>query len=182
MNQEVIMAGFGGQGIMVMGKLLAMAGMLDNREVTWFPSYGAEMRGGTANCTVIIADQAIGSPIVARPWACIAMNQPSMERFAPRVKPGGFLLANSSLITCNSLREDIEVLAIPITDQADRLGSIKVANIIALSAFCTRTGIVSPDSLERVMEESFAGKGDSALMEINRAAIRAGREMALCIP
>ncbi|MGA1796342.1 MAG: 2-oxoacid:acceptor oxidoreductase family protein [bacterium] len=181
MNREVIMAGFGGQGIMLMGKLLAMAGMLDNREVTWFPSYGAEMRGGTANCTVIIADQAIGSPIVAHPWACIVMNQPSMERFGPRVKPGGFLLVNSSLINPDSPREDIDVLAIPITDEADRLGSIKVANIIALSAFCTKSGVVSRESLERAMEESFAGKGDSALMEMNRTAIRAGRKMALCL-
>lgn len=181
MNREVIMAGFGGQGIMLMGKLLAMAGMLDHRNVTWFPSYGAEMRGGTANCTVIIADQAIGSPIVARPWACIVMNQPSMERFATRVKPGGFLLANSSLISCDSPREDIEVLAIPITDEADRLGSIKVANIIALAAFCARTGIVSRESLEQAMEESFAGKGDSTLMDINRTAIRAGRELAMAL-
>jgi len=178
MNREVIMAGFGGQGIMLMGKLLAMAGMLDNREVTWFPSYGAEMRGGTANCTVIIADQAIGSPIVVRPWACIVMNQPSMERFAPQVKPGGFLLANSSLINGDPQREDIEVLALPITEEADRLGSIKVANIIALAAFCARTGIVSRESLEQAMEESFAGKSDTALMDINCKAVRAGRDMA----
>jgi 2-oxoglutarate ferredoxin oxidoreductase subunit gamma len=182
MNREVIMAGFGGQGIMLMGKLLAMAGMLDNKEVTWFPSYGAEMRGGTANCTVIISDQAIGSPIVAHPWACIVMNQPSMERFAPQVKSGGFLLMNSSLISVEPQREDIEVLALPITDEADRLGSIKVANIIAIAAFCARTGIVTRESLERAMQESFTGKGAAELMDINNTAICAGRDMARARP
>ena len=177
MIKEVIMAGFGGQGIMLMGKILAMSAMFDNRHVTWFPSYGAEMRGGTANCTVIISDQTIGSPIVSRPWACIVMNQPSMERFAPRVKPNGLLLVNSSLINGLPRRDDLEVLALPVTDMADNLGTVKVANIIALSAFCAKTDIVSWKNLERAMEESVSSKKNREIMEINRKAILIGREV-----
>lgn len=177
MIKEVIMAGFGGQGIMLMGKLMATAAMLDNKEVTWFPSYGAEMRGGTANCTVIISDQAIGSPIIAKPWASIAMNHPSMERFAPRVKPNGLLLINSSLVNGIPKRDDIEILAFPITDIADKIGAVKVANIIALSAFCAKTEIVSLQKLERAMEESFSSKKNKGIIEINRKALLIGSEM-----
>ncbi len=177
MIKEIIMAGFGGQGIMLMGKLLATAAMLDNKKVTWFPSYGAEMRGGTANCTVIISDQAIGSPIVARPWASIVMNHPSMEKFAPRVKPNGLLLINSSLVNGIPKRDDIEILALPITDMADKLGLVKVANIIALSAFCSKTGIVSRESLERALEESLSSQKNKGIIEINRKALLIGSEM-----
>jgi 2-oxoglutarate ferredoxin oxidoreductase subunit gamma len=171
------MAGFGGQGIMLMGKLMATAAMLDNKHVTWFPSYGAEMRGGTANCTVIISERTIGSPIVAKPWASIVMNHPSMKRFAPCVKPNGLLLINSSLVKCKSQRDDIEILALPITDMADNLGTVKVANIIALSAFCTKTEIVSRENLERAMEESFSSKKNEDIIEINRKAVLIGSEM-----
>lgn len=177
MIREVIMAGFGGQGIMLMGKLMATAAMLDNKHVTWFPSYGAEMRGGTANCTVIISDQTIGSPIVARPWASIVMNHPSMERFAPRVKTNGLLLINSSLVKDKPKRDDIEIISLPITDMADSLGSVKVANIIALSAFCTKTEIVSRENLQRAMEESFSTKKHNDIIEINRKAMLIGSEM-----
>ena len=177
-THEIIIAGFGGQGIMLMGKLLAMAGMMDEKNVTWFPSYGAEMRGGTANCTVIISDRAIGSPIVSRPWAAIVMNQPSMERFAPRVRPNGLLLINASLINdTSSHREDIEILSLPITDTADKLGSVKVANIIALSAFCAKTNTVSQGSLEKALEEILSSNKKKDLVEINRKAVLAGREM-----
>jgi 2-oxoglutarate ferredoxin oxidoreductase subunit gamma len=175
--REVIMAGFGGQGIMLMGKVLAMSTMLDNKHVTWFPSYGAEMRGGTANCTVIISDQTIGSPIVSRPWASIVMNQPSMERFAPRVKQNGLLLINSSLIKVKPQRDDLEVLALPVTDMADNLGTVKVANIIALAAFCAKTKVVSWENLEKAMEESVSSKKNRDILEINRKAILIGREM-----
>lgn len=175
MTREVIIAGSGGQGIMRIGKILAMAGMLDDKNVTWFPSYGAEMRGGTANCTVVVSDRAIGSPIVARPWAAIVMNQPSLERFAPLVKPEGFLLINSSLAETKIERNDLEILAIPVTDMADKLGTVKVANIIALSAFCAKTEIVSKDSLEKAMEESFSSK-DTTLIRINQKAACSGRE------
>jgi 2-oxoglutarate ferredoxin oxidoreductase subunit gamma len=179
MTKEVIMAGFGGQGIILMGKVLAVAGMLDNKEVTWFPSYGAEMRGGTANCTVIISDQPIGSPIVFSPWGAIVMNQPSMEKFGPHVKPGGFLLMNSSLITGRPDRDDLEILALPITDMADKLGTVKVANIIGLTAFCSKTEIVSGKSLEEAIERSLFLKSHKKLIEINRKAILAGREMVM---
>ena len=171
------MAGFGGQGIMFMGKLMATAAMLDNKYVTWFPSYGAEMRGGTANCTVIISDQTIGSPIVARPWASIVMNNPSVERFAPRVKTNGLLLINSSLVKDIPGRDDIEIIALPITDMADSLGTLKVANIIALSAFCSKTGIVTMENLQRAMEESFSSKKKKDIIEVNRKAMLMGSEM-----
>ena len=179
MIHDIIMAGFGGQGIMLMGKLLAMAGMLDNKQVTWFPSYGAEMRGGTANCTVVISDQAIGSPIVARPWASIVMNQPSMEKFAPRVKPHGVLMINESLITGRPSRDDLEILALPITEAADKLGHVKVANIVALAAFCAKTQVVSWGSLEKAMDKAFYSKNKQDLIEINHRAILAGREMVM---
>ncbi|MBN2372398.1 2-oxoacid:acceptor oxidoreductase family protein [bacterium] len=199
MIQDLIIAGFGGQGIMSIGKILALAGMLDDKNVTWFPSYGAEMRGGTANCTVIVSDRAIGSPIVARPWAAIVMNQPSLEKFAPLVKEGGVLLINSSLAgnkieTPMNLRftkenentqrgftderKDIETIRIPATEMADKLGSVKVANIIALAAFCAKTEIVSIGSLEKAMERSFSSK-DAALLRINRLAAYSGREHIL---
>jgi 2-oxoglutarate ferredoxin oxidoreductase subunit gamma len=175
------MAGFGGQGIMLMGKVLAMAAMMDNMQVTWFPSYGAEMRGGTANCTVIISDQTIGSPIAARPWASIVMNQPSLDKFAPRVKPKGLLLINTSLIKGDPGRDDLEILALPITDMADKLGTVKVANIIAIAAFCAKTNIVSWEHLEEAMEKSVSSKKNKDIIEINRKAILIGREM-LTVP
>jgi 2-oxoglutarate ferredoxin oxidoreductase subunit gamma len=181
MTYEVIIAGFGGQGILLMGKILALAGMFENRYVTWFPSYGAEMRGGTAHCTVIISDQPIGSPVVAHPEAAIIMNQPSMEKFVPLIKPNGVILINSSLVSTAMQRDDLEFISLPVTEMANTLGASKVANIIALSAFCAKTHLVSSESLERAMQESFSVK-DPTLLQINEKAIAAGRNHIMMHP
>ncbi len=175
MIYEIIIAGFGGQGIMSIGKILALAGMLDNKHVTWFPSYGAEMRGGTANCSVIISSKTIGSPIISKPCGVITMNQPSLDKFAILIKPYGTLFINSSLSKWLNPRKDIEVIAMPVTEMADRLGAVKVANIIALSAFCVKTRIVSWESLEKATEKSFSSKNKN-LMEINSIALNTGRK------
>lgn len=178
MIYDIIFAGSGGQGIMLIGQILAMAGMLDNNNVTWFPSYGAEMRGGTANCSVIISDQIIGSPIISRPWGAIIMNQPSLERFAPLIKSGGIMTLNTSLTKGKPERNDIEILSLPFTQMADELGNTKVANIIALSAFCMRTNLVSWESLENAMKRSLSSK-NKALLEMNLKALHKGKEKGI---
>src|SRR5210317_995742 len=135
MQSEIQFAGFGGQGIMVMGQILAQAAMDGGFEVVWIPSYGPEMRGGTAYCTVVISDKLIGSPIIKNPSHLVAMNRPSLEKFAPDVKKGGIIMINSSLIPVRSDRDDIIELIVPANDTAIQVGSVKAANIVALSAF-----------------------------------------------
>ena len=146
--EEVIMAGFGGQGIMLAGKLLAHTAMKAGNEVTFMPSYGPEMRGGTANCMVVIADEAIASPLVARPASLIVMNEASLKKFAPCVKPYGLLIMNSSLIDIDPAQylqdKTIEVLAVPADDIANELGSTKSANMVALGAYLQKRGLFLP--------------------------------------
>lgn len=178
MTYEIIFAGSGGQGIMLIGQILAMAGMLENKNVTWFPSYGAEMRGGTANCSVIVSDQIIGSPVISRPWGAVIMNQPSLEKFAPLIKPNGILVVNSSLTDGRPDRYDIEIMLLPFTQMADEMGSTKVANIIALSAFCAKTKIVTLKGLEMALQSSLAKKS-RLLFEINKKALTYGLEKGL---
>jgi 2-oxoglutarate ferredoxin oxidoreductase subunit gamma len=142
MQSEIMFAGFGGQGILLIGKLLAHTAMEEGLEVAWIPSYGPEMRGGTAYCTVVIGDRPIGSPIIKNPGHLLAMNRPSLEKFAPTVKPGGMILINSSLIAIGSGRTDVDELNVPAVDIATSLGNAKAANIVALSAFVVRSGLV----------------------------------------
>src|SRR5512137_1847417 len=145
MQSEVQFAGFGGQGVMLMGQILAQAAMHEGHEVVWIPSYGPEMRGGTAYCTVVISDRPIGSPIIRNPTHLVAMNRPSLEKFAPVVKPGGVILINSSLITVGCGRTDVDEFIVPVNDIAMGLGSIRSANIVALSAFVARSKMVGND-------------------------------------
>ncbi|MCK4472347.1 MAG: 2-oxoacid:acceptor oxidoreductase family protein, partial [Anaerolineae bacterium] len=133
MQQEIIISGFGGQGTLFSGQLLAYAAMDSGCHVTWIPSYGPEMRGGKARCTVIVADEEIGSPLVRRPSAAIVLNIPSMEAFEPAVKPGGVLVVNSSLVPQKSERGDIRVFCVPATDMAIELGNVRLANVICLA-------------------------------------------------
>ena len=133
MQSEVMFAGFGGQGIMLIGKILAHTAMENGYEVSWVPSYGPEMRGGTAYCTVVISDQSIGSPVINNPGHLVAMNQPSLEKFAPLVKSKGIILINSSLISVNSGRNDVDELCIPTLEIAKKIGSVKMTTIQALS-------------------------------------------------
>ncbi len=135
-HQEAIFAGFGGQGVLFAGQLLAYAGMSEGLHVTWIPSYGPEMRGGTANCTVILSEDEIGAPVISHPLSALVFNAPSMEKYAPLVKPGGLLLVNSSLIAARTAREDLRVVYIPASDIATELGNIRIANMVLLRSLC----------------------------------------------
>ncbi len=152
MQQEIIISGFGGQGTLFAGQLLAYAAMEQGFEVTWLPSYGPEMRGGKARCTVIVADQEIGSPQVYRPSSAIVLNIPSMEGFEPLIKPGGVLVVNSSLIPLRSERQDIRAIYIPATDMAIELGNARLANVICLGALVQATGVVPLAAIEQALQ------------------------------
>ena len=177
MQNEVQFAGFGGQGIMLMGQILAQAAMQAGFEVVWIPSYGPEMRGGTAYCTVVVSDRPIGSPIIRNPKHLVAMNRPSLEKFAPTVKPGGVIFVNSSIIAIDADREDVDVLKVPIIEIARDLGNVKAANIIALAAFVTRSKIIEFDILKESVKAKFAEK--EKLMPLNMKALDEGRKAAL---
>lgn len=172
MQSEVQFAGFGGQGILLMGKILAHAAMEGGYEVAWVPSYGPEMRGGTAYCTVVVGDQPIGSPIIRNPMHLVAMNRPSLEKFASQVKPDGVILVNSSLISIDSGREDVDELKVPAVDIAKEIGSVKAANIVALAAFVARSGIVDVALLRQCVKDEFAKK--SKLIPMNMTAMDRG--------
>lgn len=176
MQSEVKFAGFGGQGIMLMGKLLAHAAMQAGFEVAWIPSYGPEMRGGTAYCTVVTSDRPIGSPIVQNPQHLVAMNRPSLEKFALTVKPGGVIFINGSLISIDSGRNDVDEFSVSIIDIARDLGNVKAANIVALGAFVARSKIVDFDLLKDSIRYEFAGK--KKLIAINLEALEKGSELA----
>jgi 2-oxoglutarate ferredoxin oxidoreductase subunit gamma len=179
MQKEIQFAGFGGQGIMLMGQILAQAAMQADFEVVWIPSYGPEMRGGTAYCTVVISDRPIGSPIIRNPLHLVALNRPSLEKFAPAVKSGGVIFINSSIITIDAGRDDVDVLKVPIIEIAKELGNIKTANIIALAAFVTRSDVVDFGLLRECVIEKFAEK--KKLIPINLKALEEGRKAALAI-
>jgi 2-oxoglutarate ferredoxin oxidoreductase subunit gamma len=173
---DLIIAGFGGQGVMVIGNLLAYAAMKEGKYVTYLPVYGVEMRGGTANCTVVISSHQIGSPVVGRPHAAIVMNLPSLIKYEPQVLPEGLLLINSSLIDLKETsRNDIEMLSIPINEIAIDNGNPKLANMVALGAFTERTKLVQMtslfESLEKVLDERY-----HYLIPSNIKAIRIGAE------
>lgn len=177
MQSEVMFAGFGGQGILLSGKILAHAGMEEGLEVAWIPSYGPEMRGGTAYCTVVMSDRPIGSPIIRNPMHLIAMNRPSLEKFAPAVKPNGVILINSSLIPIGAGRDDVDELSVPVTEIAKDLGSVKTANIVALAAFVVRSKIVDFELLRDCVKEEFSKK--EKLIPLNMEALDRGKKAAL---
>jgi len=176
MQSEVMFAGFGGQGILLSAKILAHTAMEAGYEVVWIPSYGPEMRGGTAYCMVIMGDRPIGSPIVKNPLHLVAMNRPSLEKFAPVVKPGGVVLINSSLIPVRSGRDDVDEIAIPVNDIAIEAGSVRSANIVALAAFVARSGILSVEDLRESVKKEFARK--AKLIPLNMDAIDRGAQAA----
>ena len=176
MQSEVMFAGFGGQGILSSGKILAEVAMEQGFEVGWVPSYGPEMRGGTAYCTVVISDRPIGSPIIRNPMHLVAMNRPSLEKFAPHVKPGGVIFVNSSLIHVDSGRKDVDELQVPATEIAKDLGNERAANIVALSAFVARSKIVDFDIHRKTVRAEFAKK--ERFIPLNMAAMDAGKEAA----
>ena len=152
-HQEIVIAGFGGQGALSAGKLLAYSGMLENMHVSWLPSYGPEMRGGTANCHVIISDEPIGSPILNSATAVIAMNRPSLDKFEGMVVKNGLIVLDSSLIDRSPVRTDVEVYAVPASRLASEMGNIAYANMMLLGKLIARTGIVARESIEKALGE-----------------------------
>jgi len=175
MQRDVIMAGFGGQGILLIGKMLAYAGMHEGKEVSWLPSYGPEMRGGTCNCTVVVSDKPVGSPVIRSPRAVVAMNLPSLEKFEPDIRSGGLLLINSSLIDRGTERDDLTVIEVPANEMATELGNPRGANMVALGAYLGATDAVSLEEIEIVIRETFAAK--PAVIEVNIEALHKGYEL-----
>ena len=166
MTTKMFFSGTGGQGIMLMGQLVSSAAIHEDKETTFFPSYGPEMRGGTANCTVIVSDKPISSPLISESDCIIVMNLPSMLKFEPTLKPGGIMFLNESLIHQEAKRSDITIVKIPASDLALELGESRVANIIMLGAFARTTDIVSPEELEKVINDTFSAKRKE-LAELN---------------
>jgi 2-oxoglutarate ferredoxin oxidoreductase subunit gamma len=178
MQHDVIMAGFGGQGILMIGNLLAVAGLRQGLRVTFFPSYGVEMRGGTANCTVTLSAREIGSPVTARPLGVIGMNEPSVVKFAPRIRTGGFLLANSSLTPRSAVAEGtFDALWVPCNEIAQDLGDPRLASMVALGAYVARTKVVGPEALAEALSEVLPEKAHK-LIPLNRRALEAGASLA----
>ncbi len=175
MYQDVMIAGFGGQGVLLAGKLLAYAGMLEGRHVTWIPSYGAEVRGGTANCTVIISSDEIGSPVVQNPSAMLILNDASFKKFEKRIKTGGQLFLNTSLVHEPPTRSDISRIEVKANDIADSLGDIRISNMVMLGAFLKRTGVVALESVLAALKQVLPAHRHS-LIPLNENALKRGAE------
>jgi len=169
-SQEIIFAGFGGQGILSMGKFLAYAGMDANMNVSWLPSYGPEMRGGTANCSVILSDDQVGSPIVTMPTSVVVMNRPSLDKFEKDLVKGGVLIIDSDLVDREAVRTDVEIIKIPAQTEAANLGSKQIANMVLLGALVAKTNIVSME----VLLQSLREHGKEKFFEVNKKALEVG--------
>jgi len=175
-KETIICSGFGGQGLMTLGKVLANAGMISGLKVTWFPSYGAEVRGGTAHAIVRISTEAIGSPLSSTADTAIIMNEPSLEKFENRITPGGLMILNTSMTGRGTPRDDIETVEAPLTEEAIKLGNVRVANMIAAGILTEKKPIFSKDVLIKAMEQMAAGRKD--LLKINIKAVTRGIELA----
>jgi 2-oxoglutarate ferredoxin oxidoreductase subunit gamma len=181
METSIIIAGFGGQGVLFTGQVLAHAGMDSGLNVTWIPSYGPEMRGGTANCTVLISDEAIGAPTVVNPDVAVVLNQPSFEKYEPLIRPGGILIVNSSLASGQSNRSDIEISSISASEIAEELGSIKMANMAALGALLARCPIVSLSAVSQSLADHLPSS-KAHLLKSNQQVLKRGYEAAVTMP
>lgn len=176
LSEKVICAGFGGQGVMSMGMLIAYAGMLEEKKVSWLPSYGVEMRGGTANCSVIVSDRLIGAPTIAKDaTTAVVMNLPSLRKFELEVVKGGHLLVNSSLIDKKVQREDINAYYIPVNEIAMEIGSGKVANLVMLGAYLEITKTVRTESVTKALRKVF-GPSKESFMPMNEEALKRGAQ------
>ncbi len=176
-HEETIISGFGGQGALFAGQLLAYSGMAEAMHVTWIPSYGPEMRGGTANCTVIVSDEEIGAPIIRYPTCAVVLNLPSMKKYEPLVKPGGVLIVNESLVDIQSARDDIRVITLPASDIATALGNPRMANLVALGALAQATGLVALETVAAQLEAHLSER-QRKWLEPNKAALQKGAELA----
>jgi len=170
---NVLMAGFGGQGMLLAGKILAHAAMAEGKEVSWLPSYGPEMRGGTANVTVCIAERPIASPLITQPVALLVMNLPSLEKFAPKVAPGGLIVVNTSLVHRDAKREDCTVIGVDARHVAGLAGTERAANFVMLGAYVAASGVVASATVEGEISKEFTG-AKARHIPSNVAAFRAG--------
>ncbi|MGI6574494.1 MAG: 2-oxoacid:acceptor oxidoreductase family protein [bacterium] len=180
MRHEIISAGFGGQGVLLLGQLLAYAGMLEGKEVSWLPAYGPEMRGGTANCTVVISDSEIGSPVVSQPDCVIAMNLPSVTKFENSLRPGGILLVNKSLVDYTPSGDKKKVVQIAATEIADDLGNSRIANMVMLGALNQLISAVSFTTLAQVLKQVLPERRHN-LIPLNIQAIERGAKEVIGI-
>lgn len=174
-NEKVIIAGFGGQGVMLMGQLLSYCATEKDINTLWFPSYGPETRGGTANCSVTISDNYVNSPVISTPDSIIIMNKPSLQKFMPKLKKGGHLFVNSTLVIDEEYRKDVNVYEIDANNIALKLGNMKVSNMVVLGAYLEITKIFTIDDIIEVMKHKFTGE-KAKLIDINRKALEAGRD------
>ena len=173
MTSKTVFAGFGGQGVLMMGYVLAVAAMREGKEVTYLPTYGAEVRGGTANCTVSISDEEIFSPVASSPDYGVIMNLPSLVKYESAIRKGGAVILNSSLIDKDPSRDDIDVVRVPANDIAKKLGSDRTINMIMLGAFVTKTKVTTLDSIMNGLTEIVKGK-KASLMKLNRKGLDLG--------
>ena len=174
MERSVVISGFGGQGVILAGKILAQAGMNHGLEVTWLPSYGPEMRGGTANCTVVLSDEPVGSPIVDEPTAVVALNRPSLDKFEPIVAAGGAVVVNASLIERHVTRDDIDAHYVRVNDIALEAGSARAINMVALGAYLKATGIVPLEVVKSTMTQMLEESGKAKFVPLNEQALERG--------
>lgn len=173
MQTEIIFAGFGGQGVLFGGQLLAYAAMDEGKEVTWIPSYGPEMRGGTANCTVVVSDEEIGSPMVRNPQAVIVMNRPSLDKYEPLVKPGGVLVVNDSMVDRTTVRKDIRVINVKANEIAESLGNQRMANMVLLGALLANLPVLPLEAIEKALQGHLPERHQKLLPK-NYEALREG--------
>lgn len=176
MLDEIIIAGFGGQGVLLMGRLIAQAGMLEGKHVAWMPSYGPEMRGGTANCTVIVSSEEVASPVVPNPITLIAMNQPSLDKFEPMVVKDGIIVVNQSLVSRDISRDDIQVVKVPANDIANELGNLRVANMVALGTYIARSKSVKMETVFEALEQ-ILDKRQEKIIALNKEALKRGEKI-----
>ncbi|HEY3490709.1 MAG TPA: 2-oxoacid:acceptor oxidoreductase family protein [Candidatus Deferrimicrobiaceae bacterium] len=177
-HTDVIFSGFGGQGILMVGNLLSIAAMEEGRQVTYFPAYGVEMRGGTANCTVVISDHEIGSPVVGHPASCVVMNAPSLDKYQGLMVPGGALVVNSSLVEKNAVtRTDLSVLFVDANEVARQAGSLQLASMVALGAYAAKTGVVKIETLCECLPKVVSRKYEK-FIPLNIKALKEGASFA----
>ncbi|MCB5261820.1 MAG: 2-oxoacid:acceptor oxidoreductase family protein [Candidatus Cloacimonetes bacterium] len=176
MTTEIICAGFGGQGVLTIGKFIAKVGMTEGKNVSWLPSYGPEMRGGTANVSTVVSDEEIASPIVSFPDILVALNQPSIDKFAPSIRPGGILILNTTMCPHGCKRDDIVQIAAPLSDIANEIGNPMVLNMLAIGVIIGKTGLIKYESMEADLTSYMKAKNPE-LLELNLKAIKRGIEI-----
>ncbi|MDD3534214.1 MAG: 2-oxoacid:acceptor oxidoreductase family protein [Candidatus Cloacimonetes bacterium] len=177
MTTELICAGFGGQGVLTIGKFIAKAGMKEGKNVSWLPSYGPEMRGGTANVSTVVSDEEIASPIVSFPDVLVALNQPSIDKFAPSIRPGGILILNTNMCPYGCKRDDIVQIAAPLVDIAKEIGDPMVLNMLAIGVLIGKTGLIKYETMEEDLT-SYMKSRNPELLKLNLEAIKRGIDIA----